>query len=613
MKTATKKKSTKPAATPAPETIKLPEGPPPVFRDIETIPLDRIRVDKDHESERLLDDTQIQELARSLATNGLLQPIGVVVEPDGDYRVVYGRRRVAAARLNGWEHIDAALFPADMTEEEILEARDVENLQRLNLNPAEEAIAIVRLVESYERQLLEQDPDCKRFTLKSTDGSEDLSTEGAKALRAAAVAKAAERLAKPPQWIRDRLFIARLDDRARELVLSGDLPLAHAREIAKVADPTIRSELAKRAAVNPKTNLPMSLADLQTEVRQNLLSLAQVPWKLDVTFAGKPACVECPHNSANLPGLFDHHSEYSRDRAAARSRHTGTKGAEPAAGVCTLPSCFAEKNAAANAKLRSARDKAVRAIQETKPAKGASKPAPTPTFVAQFTPDFVKPATVATMAKERLTSKPAKKSGRMKVERRQEVPYDQRPEYLANNLLWEHRREWRKKYEPLISEALNAKPGRWALLQLIRCTKAVEATEAWQEAKSRKAASLPLVDRLLKLLDDPNWEAVLAVQKECGTKFGVIDDHSDLKSGLAEKIAKSLGIECVPLLTEADALAKVKADLAAKKEKSAKKAAKKSAKKAAKKKTGKSAAQVEKDLDDEDRGDHDFDDDFQDE
>lgn len=570
---ASKASPTKPAAEP----IALPTAPPPGLTEI-TVKLDDILVDRDHVGERLVDDTEIRHLAASMAQHGQLAPVGVQpADAQGVHRLIWGRRRVEAARILKWEHITAVTFSRALTPGEVQEARAAENLDRINLNPAEEALAVTRLVEMYENDALDDDRDGTKFPTHTDPARNAEMTPAAKAaLRSLAVQKASERLAKPAQWVRDRLFLARLDGAARTLVMTGELPLAHAREISKLADPALRSDLAKRAASDKRSGLPMRLDHVKEEVRRNLLSLGQVPWKLDVAFAGKPACVECPHNSANTPGLFGDHVEFSADRQRARLTGCGTKGQEPAAGVCTLASCFAEKSNAANAKVRSARDKAVRAIQ----AAGKKAPAPSASFVQQFTPEFISPATVASMAKEALKA-PKKKAGASRAQTSEaEKAREQRwqDENEARTLVRKAHATWLKTWEPKVSQALNAKPGRWALLQLIRCTKAFQGTEAFPDKKARAAAEAPALKRLLNLLVAPTWESMLAVQKECGTKYGTINDAHDLDSGVALHIAKAVGVDADPILTEEEALAQVIAKRTAAKTEPKKDAGKKAGK-----------------------------------
>lgn len=566
MASATKTKTTKPR-TPTEAPIPQPKTPPP-GRTEARVRLDDIIIDREHIGERLVDDAEIRHLAASLAQQGQLMPIGVQpADKAGKHRLVWGRRRVEAARILKWTDIGAMVFTSPLNEAQVLEARESENVQRLNLNPTEEALAVVRLVEMYENDELERDRDGTTYPTHAEPGrNAQMTAAAAKALRSAAVGRAAERLAKPEQWVRDRLFLARLDGAARDLVMSGALPLGHAREIAKLADPKLRSDLAKRAAADSRSGLPMRLDHVREEVRRNLLSLAQVPWKLDAAFDGKPACVECPHNSANVPGLFDHHTEFSADRSRARLSHAGTKGAEPAAGVCTLAVCFAGKSAAANAKARSARDKVVRQVRE-----GKGKVKPSAALVESVATPWIRPAVVQGLVAEELKKTPAKKEKGKKSGARQHeyVPYHDTPQGRADGLARNARETWLKAHAEKIAAAVNAQPGRWALLQLIRGTRTFQATQHHEESKARKAAASPELKRLLALLVAPDWECVLACEKASGTKHGVVGDYREFHSGVTRDIATVLGIDTTPIPTKEEFLAEAKRILDAEKAKKA--------------------------------------------
>lgn len=91
-----------------------------------------------------LEDQDIQDLADSLDAFGLLQPIVVLPEPDGTYRLISGHRRVAAATLLNWSTIPAHILTAERARdaEELLVT---ENVQRRELSPLEEAAGYRRL------------------------------------------------------------------------------------------------------------------------------------------------------------------------------------------------------------------------------------------------------------------------------------------------------------------------------------------------------------------------------------------------------------------------------------------------------------------------------------
>ncbi len=90
----------------------------------------------------------LTELASSIAEHGLIQPITVRPKGDGEYELISGERRVRAARLAGLEYIDAYVREAGT--EDMLEWALVENIQREDLDPIEEALGYQRLIDECE-------------------------------------------------------------------------------------------------------------------------------------------------------------------------------------------------------------------------------------------------------------------------------------------------------------------------------------------------------------------------------------------------------------------------------------------------------------------------------
>ena len=91
------------------------------------------------------DDEAIQELAASIRSTGVLQPVLVRSQGDGGYQLVAGERRLRAASLAGLSRIPAVVRV--VSDREMMELALIENIQRENLNPIEEARAFQTLVE----------------------------------------------------------------------------------------------------------------------------------------------------------------------------------------------------------------------------------------------------------------------------------------------------------------------------------------------------------------------------------------------------------------------------------------------------------------------------------
>jgi ParB family chromosome partitioning protein len=156
------------------------------------------------------DEESIKELAGSIAEHGLLQP--VVVRPlENGYELVAGERRWRACRMLGWESIPALVREYD--DVGTATALLVENLQRENLNPLEEALAYRRLIEEFG---LSQEEVARRVG-KSR----------------AAVANALRLLHLPPGVLR--------------FVKTGELTAGHARALLGIGDRAGQERLAREA------------------------------------------------------------------------------------------------------------------------------------------------------------------------------------------------------------------------------------------------------------------------------------------------------------------------------------------------------------------------------
>lgn len=113
---------------------------------IATLPLDRIIPNPDQPRKRFSQES-LEELAASIREKGVIQPIVVEAQKDGSYQIVAGERRYRAAGLAGLA--DVPVLIRTFTRSEKLEIALIENLQREDLNPIEEAEAFAGLLEDY--------------------------------------------------------------------------------------------------------------------------------------------------------------------------------------------------------------------------------------------------------------------------------------------------------------------------------------------------------------------------------------------------------------------------------------------------------------------------------
>ena len=111
-----------------------------------TLPLDEIIPNKE-QPRKQFDDEALADLSASIAQHGVLQPLLVRPMPDGSYQLVAGERRWRASRMAGLTEVPVVV--RDMDEQESAELALIENLQREDLNPVEEAIGYRTLMENY--------------------------------------------------------------------------------------------------------------------------------------------------------------------------------------------------------------------------------------------------------------------------------------------------------------------------------------------------------------------------------------------------------------------------------------------------------------------------------
>ncbi|MGA2477922.1 MAG: ParB/RepB/Spo0J family partition protein [Spirochaetia bacterium] len=156
------------------------------------------------------DDATLKELADSIREKGVLQPILAEAGKDGAYIIIAGERRVRAARLAGLSKIPVVV--RQFSAQEKLEIALIENVQREDLTPIEEALAYRRLMEMA-----------------------DLSQE-----------QIAVKVGKDRSTIANTLRLLKLPDDAREALSSGAINAGHARALLMVVNPADQQVLLRR-------------------------------------------------------------------------------------------------------------------------------------------------------------------------------------------------------------------------------------------------------------------------------------------------------------------------------------------------------------------------------
>ena len=158
------------------------------------------------------DQEALEALADSMAEHGILQPLTVRELPNGYYQIIAGERRWRAARIAGLSEVPALVVEAD--DRKTMELALIENLQREDLNPVEEALGYESLMRDH-----------------------GLTQE-----------EAAKRVGKSRPAVANALRLLNLEEELLELVRSGKLSPGHARAVLSVKDPAKRREAAQKIA-----------------------------------------------------------------------------------------------------------------------------------------------------------------------------------------------------------------------------------------------------------------------------------------------------------------------------------------------------------------------------
>lgn len=232
----------------------------------------------------------LEELAASIREKGVLQPIGVrrIIGATLRFEIVFGHRRARAAAMAGLTAIPCLVLELD--DRQALEVQVIENVQRADVHPLEEADGYAALLKSHG------------YTIE----------------------KLAARIGRPSAYVRSRVLLASLCVQARTAYLAGKITTGVAQLIARIPNPELQGEATDDLLVEG-CGESVSVRDASSYLESNfMLRLEEAPFdrssKTLLPVAG--ACTDCPKRSGAQPELF----------ADVKTKDT-----------CTDPSCFAKK------------------------------------------------------------------------------------------------------------------------------------------------------------------------------------------------------------------------------------------------------------------------------
>lgn len=172
----------------------------------QTLNINRIEPNKNQPRKEFNEDA-LQELADSIKQFGVIEPL-VVVKRKGYYELIAGERRWRAARLAGLKEVPVVI--KDYDDQQIVEIALIENIQREDLNPIEEAHAYERLIQEFN---LTQD-------------------------------EVAERVSKSRTTVTNALRLLKLTEKVQQMLIDDMLSTGHVRALITITDPQLQYETA---------------------------------------------------------------------------------------------------------------------------------------------------------------------------------------------------------------------------------------------------------------------------------------------------------------------------------------------------------------------------------
>jgi len=212
-----------------------PAAPPaaPGERTLE-VDIDRLRPNR-YQPRTHMDDSRIAELSQSIRSNGLIQPI-VVRHAEGGFEIIAGERRWRASQRAGLLKVPVVVM--EMPEERLLAAALIENIQREDLNPMEEAQAYRRLADEFA-----------------------LTQE-----------QIAEAVGKDRSSVANYLRLLKLHAEVRDRVAAGTLSMGHARALLALTDEAAQAHIAREVV-----DRGLSVRDTEALVKRMIEPAAPSP------------------------------------------------------------------------------------------------------------------------------------------------------------------------------------------------------------------------------------------------------------------------------------------------------------------------------------------------
>lgn len=204
-------------------------------KQIDTLKIMEIEPNRE-QPRKNFDEDALLELADSIKQFGVIQPL-IVQKKEKYYEIIAGERRWRAAKLAGLKQVPVII--KDYTDQEMMEISLIENIQREDLNPIEEAMAYKRLLEEYH---LKQD-------------------------------EVAERVSKSRTAVANSIRLLKLDKRVQQMMIDDMISAGHARTLIILEDPELQYTIAtkifdEKLSVRETEKLIKSLQNPQAAVEK---------------------------------------------------------------------------------------------------------------------------------------------------------------------------------------------------------------------------------------------------------------------------------------------------------------------------------------------------------
>jgi ParB family chromosome partitioning protein len=236
----------------------------------------------------------MEELKKSILSNGLIQPITVRRTPDHKYQLVSGERRLKACKEIGYKEIPAYIIQVD-SDELMLALALIENIQREKLNPIEIGTAYKRLMD--ECHLTQE--------------------------------QIAEKVGKDRTTIANTIRLLRLPDKIRERLLADDITYGHARALINLPSEEVQVELLNKIIdkslsvrkveqlvrmynESPGKELKRKTATIKTRIKTGDANLSNIEDKLRKIFGTKVICRQKTDGSGEL--IIEYYSSEELER-----------------------------------------------------------------------------------------------------------------------------------------------------------------------------------------------------------------------------------------------------------------------------------------------------------